>query len=157
MTVFSDSYLLATFTYFINSSDKMIAETKYRVCYGDTDQMGVVYYGHYPRLYEIGRTELIRSIGYPYKAIEEAGIIMPVRSVKIDYLKPAHYDDLLTIRTIIKEIPRVKFRIFTEIYNQEGKLLNKGETILGIIDSKTGRPSLAPSKFLDALESLKQD
>jgi len=132
----------------------MIAETKYRVCYGDTDQMGIVYYGHYPRLYEIGRTELIRSVGFPYKKVEEEGILMPVRSVKIDYLKPAYYDDLLIIRTIIKDLPKVKFRIFTEIYNEKGELLNKGETVLGIMDSKTGRPSLAPQEFLEAIKSL---
>lgn len=129
----------------------MTGETKYRVCYGDTDQMGVVYYGHYPRLYEIGRTELIRSVGFPYKKVEEEGIFMPVRSVKIDYLKPAYYDDLLTIRTIIKDLPVVKFKIFTEIYNEKGDLLNKGETVLGLMDSKTGRPTPAPQNFLDAI------
>ncbi|HKL67817.1 MAG TPA: thioesterase family protein [Bacteroidales bacterium] len=132
----------------------MTGETKYRVCYGDTDQMGVVYYGHYPRLYEIGRTELIRSVGFPYKKVEDEGIFMPVRSVKIDYLKSAYYDDLLTIRTIIKDLPVVKFKIFTEIYNEKGELLNKGETVLGIMDSKTGRPTPAPRNFLDAISSL---
>ena len=132
----------------------MVAETKYRVCYGDTDQMGIVYYGHYPRLYEIGRNELIREAGYPYKKVEELGIIMPVRSVNINYLKPAHYDDLLTIKTIIKVLPKVKLTIYTEIYNENGDLLNKGETVLGIIDSKTARPTLAPEEFLNALEEL---
>ena len=132
----------------------MIAETQYRVCYGDTDQMGIVYYGHYPRLMEIGRTETIRSVGFPYKKIEELGIIMPVRSVKIDYLKPAYYDDLLTIRIIIKELPKVKFTIFSEIYNEKGELLNKGETVLAIMDRKSGKPTLAPKEFLDSLKSL---
>lgn len=132
----------------------MMAETKYRVCYGDTDQMGVVYYGHYPRLYEIGRTELIRSVGFPYKKVEDEGIFMPVRSVKIDYLKPAYYDDLLTIRTIIKDLPKVKFKIFTEIYNEQGELLNKGETVLALMDRKMGRPTPAPQNFLDAISRL---
>ena len=134
----------------------MIAETKYRVCYGDTDQMGVVYYGHYPRLMEIGRNEMIRSAGFPYKKIEEAGIIMPVRSVKIDYLKPAYYDDLLSIRTIIEKLPKVKLTVFSEIYNEKGELLNKGETVLGIIDSKSGKPTLAPQEFLDSIRNLEK-
>jgi len=134
----------------------MIAETKYRVCYGDTDQMGVVYYGHYPRLMEIGRNEMIRSVGFPYKKIEEAGIIMPVRSVKIDYLKPAYYDDLLTIRTIIKVLPKVKLTILSEIYNEKGELLNKGETVLAIINSKSGKPTMAPQEFLDSIKSLEK-
>lgn len=134
----------------------MIGETTYRVSYGDTDQMGVVYYGHYPRFFEIGRTESIRSVGYPYKKIEEIGLIMPVRSVKIDYLKSAYYDDLLTIRTIIKELPKVKFTIYSEIYNEQGELLNKGETVLAIMDRKTGRPTLAPPEFLDALSQMEK-
>lgn len=134
----------------------MIAETNYRVCYGDTDQMGIVYYGHYPRLMEIGRNEMIRSVGFPYKKIEEAGIIMPVRSVKIDYLRPAYYDDLLTIRTIVKALPKVKFTILSEIYNEKGELLNKGETVLAIINSKSGKPTMAPQEFLDSIESLEK-
>ena len=134
----------------------MMAETKYRVCYGDTDQMGVVYYGHYPRLMEIGRNEMIRSVGFPYKKIEEAGIIMPVRCVKIEYLKPAYYDDLLTIRTIIEKLPKVKLKVLSEIYNEKGELLNKGETVLAIIDSKSGKPTLAPQEFLDSIGNLEK-
>jgi len=134
----------------------LMAETKYRVCYGDTDQMGIVYYGHYPRLMEIGRNEMIRSVGFPYKRIEEAGIIMTVRSVKIDYLKPAYYDDLLTIRTIIKKLPKVKFTILSEIYNEKGELLNQGETVLAIIDRKSGKPALAPQEFLDSIQSIEK-
>ncbi|MGD9556914.1 MAG: acyl-CoA thioesterase, partial [Mangrovibacterium sp.] len=82
-----------------------VSETKIRVYYEDTDQMGVVYYGQYLRYYEIGRTEMIRELGLTYKEIEDSGIMLPARSVKINYLKPARYDDLLTVRTIVEQIP----------------------------------------------------
>ena len=83
----------------------MSYETPYRVCYADTDRMGIMYYGNYPRLYEIGRTDMIRSIWKSYREVEESGIILPVRLLHAVYHKPANYDELLTIRTIIKEIP----------------------------------------------------
>ena len=87
-------------------------DTQYRVCYADTDRMGVMYYGNYPRLYEIGRTEMIRKIWKSYRLVEESGIILPVRLLHSVYHKPALYDECLTVRTIIKEIPKVKFTFF---------------------------------------------
>jgi acyl-CoA thioester hydrolase len=122
-------------------------DTKYRVCYADTDRMGVMYYGHYPRLYEIGRTDLIRVIWKSYRKVEESGIILPVRLLNAVYHKPALYDELLTIRTIIKEIPNVKFRLYSEIYNEIGELINQGEVTLGFIDALTGKPCRAPEEF----------
>ena len=122
-------------------------DTKYRVCYGDTDRMGVMYYGNYPRLYEIGRTDLIRNIWKSYREVEESGIILPVRTLNAVYHKPAIYDELLTIRTIIKEIPKVKFLLFSQIYNEKGELINEGEVMLGFIDALTGKPRRAPEEF----------
>lgn len=126
--------------------------TKYRVCYGDTDRMGVMYYGHYPRLYEIGRTDLIRVIWKSYREVEDSGIILPVRSLNAVYHKPAIYDEVLTIRTIIEEIPKVKFRLFSEIYNEKGQLINDGEVVLGFIDAATGKPRRAPEEFTMVLQ-----
>lgn len=126
-------------------------DTKYRVCYGDTDRMGVMYYGNYPRLYEIGRTDLIRTIWKSYREVEESGIILPVRFLNAVYHKPAIYDEELTIRTIIKEIPRVKFRIYSEIYNQQGELINEGDVVLGFMDRSTGKPRRAPEEFIRIL------
>ena len=126
-------------------------DTKYRVCYGDTDRMGVMYYGHYPRLYEIGRTELIRMIWKSYREVEDSGIILPVRSLNVVYHKPAIYDEVLSIRTILKEIPKVKFRLFSEIYNEKGELINEGEVVLGFIDASTGKPRRAPEEFTQVL------
>ncbi|MEL7586083.1 MAG: thioesterase family protein [Prolixibacteraceae bacterium] len=130
----------------------LISETKIRVYYEDTDKMGIVYYGKYLRYYEIGRTEMIRDMGFTYKEIEDSGILLPARSISINYLKPAYYDDLLTVKTIVDRVPQVKFPIKTEIYNQHNELLNKGETVLAFFNEKTNRPCKAPPIFMNALE-----
>jgi acyl-CoA thioester hydrolase len=134
----------------------IVTETKIRVYYEDTDQMGVVYYGNYARYYEIGRTEMIRDLGFTYKQMEELGIMLPARSLKINYLKSAYYDDLLTIRTIIDTIPKVKFPIKTEIYNEKGELINSGETVLVFFSSVTNKPVAAPKYFIDEITRLFQ-
>ncbi len=126
-------------------------ESKYRVCYGDTDRMGVMYYGNYPRLYEIGRTDMIREIWKSYREVEESGIVLPVRALNAVYHKPALYDEILTIKTIIKEIPKVKFRMYSEIYNEKGELINEGEVVLGFIDASSGKPRRAPEEFVQIL------
>jgi acyl-CoA thioester hydrolase len=124
-------------------------ETKIRVCYGDTDKMGVVYYGTYPRFYEIGRNELLRAYGITYRQIEEAGMVWPVRNMHITYLKPAYYDDLLTVRTIVEEMPTVRFKIKTEIYNQTGELINHGEVVLISTNPQTGKAMKTPKWLLE--------
>lgn len=132
----------------------IVAETKIRVYYQDTDQMGIVYYGNYARYYEIGRTEMIRKLGFTYRQMEEMGITLPARSLKINYLKPAYYDELLTIRTFVEVIPKVKFPIKTEIYNEQGELINSGETVLAFFNAKTNRPTAAPKYFTDEMERI---
>jgi acyl-CoA thioester hydrolase len=132
----------------------IISETKIRVYYQDTDKMGVVYYGNYARYYEIGRTEMIRELGFTYKQMEELNILLPARSLKINYLKSAYYDDLLTIRTIIDSIPKVKFPIKTEIYNENGELINSGEVVLAFFSALTNKPTAAPKFFTDELIRL---
>jgi acyl-CoA thioester hydrolase len=127
-------------------------DTKYRVCYADTDRMGVMYYGNYPRLYEIGRTDFIREIWKSYREVEESGIFLPVRMLQSVYHKPALYDELLTIRTIIKEIPKVKFPFISQIFNEKGELINEGEVILGFMNAATGRPCRIPEDFREILE-----
>jgi acyl-CoA thioester hydrolase len=129
----------------------IVTETKIRVYYQDTDKMGVVYYGNYARYYEIGRTEMIRDLGYSYRQMEEEGIMLPARSLKINYFKSAYYDDLLTVRTIVDTIPKVKFPIKTEIYNEKGELINSGETVLVFFSAKTNKPVAAPKFFVDGM------
>ena len=134
----------------------IISETRIRVYYEDTDKMGVVYYGNYARYYEIGRTEMIRDLGFTYKQMEELNIMLPARSLKINFLKSAYYDDLLTIRTIVDTIPKVKFPIRTEIYNEKGELINSGEVVLVFYSAVTNRPVSAPKFFIDQMTLLFQ-
>src|SRR4051794_28587181 len=95
-----------------------------RVCYADTDQMGYVYYGNYGRFYEIARTEALRSLGFSYKELEAAGTMMPVYENKSRYIQPARYDDLLTIRVILRNEPAVRIVFEYEVYNEKQILLN---------------------------------
>lgn len=132
----------------------IVSETKMRVYYQDTDKMGVVYYGNYARYYEIGRTEMIRDLGFTYKQMEESGILLPARSLKINYLKSAYYDELLTIRTIVDTIPKVKFPIKTEIYNEKGELINSGEVVLVFFSAVTNKPIAAPKFFIEKMMRL---
>lgn len=128
-------------------------ETKIRVRYGETDKMGFVYYGNYPLYYEIGRTEMFRKIGFTYYDLENRGIMMPVLDLSIKYIKPAFYDDLLTIKTIVKEVPRAKIKFNYEIYNESGELINQGETVLAFIDAVSKRPCRPPKEFISYIEN----
>lgn len=132
----------------------IVTETKIRVYYQDTDQMGVVYYGNYARYYEIGRTEMIRDLGFTYKQLEELDIMLPALSLKINYHQSARYDDLLTVRTIVDTIPKVKFPIKTEIYNEKGELINSGETVLVFFSSVKNKPVAAPDFFIHKLSEI---
>ena len=126
-------------------------ETKIRVRYGETDQMSFVYYGVYAQYYEVGRVELLRSLNVSYKALEELGFALPVVNLNINYKKPAFYDDLLTVRTTIKEMPSARITFYYETLNSKGDLLNTGEVVLVFMDKKTGKPCLAPAIVLDRL------
>jgi acyl-CoA thioester hydrolase len=126
--------------------------TNITVRYGETDQMGQVYYGNYSLYYETGRAEAIRQLGYSYKQMESEGIIMPVAELHMRYILPARYDDYLTIKTIIKEMPSRKMTFFTEIYNQEDKLINSGYTTLLFFDKKYNRVSSPPAMLTQLLK-----
>ncbi|MFW5700267.1 MAG: acyl-CoA thioesterase [Cyclobacteriaceae bacterium] len=125
---------------------------KVRVRYGETDAMGIVYYGIYPLYYETGRTEMMRHLGFTYRKMEEMGIIMPVISLDCRYRKPARYDDLLTIRTIVKEMPETRIIFDYEIYNEANELLNEGRTTLVFMDRGKGRPVKIPRVLKSVLE-----
>ena len=125
-----------------------------RTRYAETDQMGVVYYGNYPQYLELGRVEWLRSIGFTYKAMEEEGVMMPVVSLQIQYKKPALYDELITIRTKLKELPSTKIEFDYEILNERGELLSTANTILVFVDAKTFRPVRCPEKVLKLIEDV---
>lgn len=131
-----------------------IAETQIRVRYAETDQMGVVYYGNYAQYFEVARAESIRQLGYTYKEMEEAGIIMPVVELHCKYLRAANYDDLLTIKSTVKELPsdhRIEFH--QEVFNEKGKLLTVGRVVLYFMTKEMKKASM-PEALRKKLENF---
>jgi acyl-CoA thioester hydrolase len=123
-----------------------------RVRYGETDMMGYLYYGHYPQLYEIGRTESMRSLEMPYKLLEDNfRIMMPVVHLEARYLLPAKYDDMLTIRTILREVPTKMVTFENEIYREGDILIHKAVVKLFFVDMDTGARVSAPQYMMDKL------
>lgn len=129
-----------------------ISETSIRVRYGETDQMGYVYYGHYAMYYEVARVESLRQLGLTYREIEEMGVMMPVLENHSKYLAPARYDDLLRIVTTLREKPGVKIKFEYEIFNDQNTLIHQGETVLVFINKNTNRPCRQPAAMEKALE-----
>jgi acyl-CoA thioester hydrolase len=129
-----------------------ISETTVRVRYAETDKMGYVYYGNYTQYYEVGRVEALRALGTSYKEMEDNGVMLPVYTCNLKYLKPALYDDLLIIKTTIKELPTLKITFDYEIYNQKNELLNTGNTTLVFINMSTNKPCRAPESFIDRIK-----
>ncbi len=128
--------------------------TQVRVRYAEADPMNVVYYGNYAQYFEVGRVESLRNLGLSYKGIEDMGIMLPVVELNIKYLRPAKYDDLLTIKSQIKELPTEHKIIFDqEIYNEEGKLLTIGKVKLYFMDSKLGKRASMPASMLEKLST----
>lgn len=124
-------------------------ETQVRVRYGESDRMGYAYYGNYPLYYEVGRTEMLRTLGLSYKEMEDSGIILPVIELTTKYLSPAYYDDLLTVKTYLKELPSVRIRFEYEIYNSAGEKINYGETTLVFTNAVTRKPCRPPEYFME--------
>jgi len=130
-------------------------ETQVRVRYAETDQMDIVYHGNYAQYMEVGRAEGIRQLGFTYKDIEALGIIMPIVEFHLKFIRPAHYDDLLTIKTILKELPndhRIEFH--QEVYNESGKLLTIGRVLLFFLNAKTKEKTGMPTELKDKLKSF---
>lgn len=122
----------------------MVTETNIRVRYGETDQMGVVYHGNYALYFEESRTDALRKIDITYKSLEEEGVMMPVVSLSTEFKRPAKYDDLLTIRTTMRELPTAKIVLDYEVLNEAGLLLATGSSTLVFVDMKTNRPTRCP-------------
>jgi acyl-CoA thioester hydrolase len=128
-----------------------IAETKLRVRYAETDQMGFVYYGNYAMYYEVARVETMRQLGFSYKKLEDDGIIMPVLECKSKYLLPGKYDEELTIKIKIPEFPKVKILFEYEIFNESSQLINEGETTLFFSNKSTHKPCRVPTQLTDLI------
>ena len=128
-------------------------ETKIRIRYGETDQMGVVYHGNYSNFLEIGRIEWLRALGVSYRQMELDGIMLPVISLSLKYKKSACYDDIICVKTILKKVPTATIEFDYEITNEEGEILTLGNTILAFINMKTNRPTRCPKFILDKLQN----
>lgn len=130
-----------------------INETKIRVRYGETDQMGVVYHANYAVYFEVGRTEWLRAIGLSYRAMEAQGVMLPVVSLSVNYKNSARYDDEVTIVTKLKKMPTASIEFDYELRNESNELLATGNTILAFIDVKRNRPTRCPKYLLDKLQN----
>ncbi|MEQ1796684.1 MAG: thioesterase family protein [Lacibacter sp.] len=129
------------------------SETTIRVRYSETDQMNVVYHGNYAQYFEVARAEAIRDMGITYKDMEAMGIVMPIVELHTKFLRPAVYDDLLTIKTQLRELPadhRIEFH--HEVFNEEGKLLTIGRIVLYFLDAKTMARAAMPTELANHLE-----
>ena len=122
--------------------------------YGETDQMGYVYYGRYLEYFEEARTEMIRSLGFPYTRLEENGIMLPVVHTEVDYKAPVFYDELMKINVKLYEIPNVRLRTFYEVLTgrkEQPHIL--GNVDLCFMDEETRKPCRAPADFIENLTS----
>jgi len=128
--------------------------TNVRVRYGETDRMGYVYYGNYATYLEVARVEALRSLGCSYREMEEGGIMMPVLESNVQYLKPAFYDELLSIFTMVPEMPAARIHFEYEIFNESRILIAKAYTTLAFINRQTGKPCRIPPELKKSLSAF---
>jgi len=129
------------------------SETKIRVRYAETDQMGMVYHSNFFPYFEVGRAESIRQLGFTYADIEKLGVIMPVVDVHARFLRPALYDDLLTIKTFLKELPvHHKIEFHHEVFNEKDELLCTGKIILYFMQKEDMKRTTLPEALKKKLE-----
>jgi len=127
--------------------------TQIRVRYADTDQMKVVYHGRYLEYFEVGRAELIRSLGLPYSELENRGILLPVVEAFAKYRRPARYDDLLSIEASVSELPASTLKIHYHVYrNSEKEPIAEGYTVHSFLNVAAGKPTRPPSYFMQIME-----
>ena len=126
-------------------------EIQIRVRYGETDQIGVVYHGNYALYLETGRIEWLRKLGISYRKMEESGIMLPVVSMSLNFKKSARYDDLINVKTQLKNRPTAKIEFDYEITSESGEIIALANVVLAFIDMKTNRPVRAPQNILDVI------
>jgi len=122
-----------------------------RVRYGETDKMGFVYHGNYPLYYEEGRTDAIRKLGFAYSDLEAEGILLPVAEMNMRFKGPAFYDELLTVKTTLIEMPSKRMKFHTDIYNQKGDWINTGQTTVLCVRADTKKICELPQHLKDAV------
>ncbi|GAB1373319.1 thioesterase family protein [Bacteroidales bacterium] len=126
-----------------------ISELTFEVRYYETDMMGIVHHSNYIRYFEIARTKALKDLGLPIEKIESSGIMMPVIHVECDYKIPVKMGEEIRIISRIKELPRVKFTIDSDIFNEKGEKVACGSVTLGFIHSGNRRPTRVPEFVLD--------
>lgn len=128
------------------------SKTQVRVRYGEVDQMGFLYYGNYALFYEVARAEMIREFGYAYSEMEKEGTVMPVVKMNTKFLKPARYDELITIETTLLELLDHPFITFHhKLFNEAGDLINKGEVTLTFYDPVNQKRVPMPARLRNLL------
>lgn len=126
-----------------------VYESKVKVRYVETDQMGVVHHSNYAQYYELARTECFEACsGMTYETMEHEGVMLPIVELQSNFLKPALYNQVLTIKSIVKELPTVKLTVDYEIYNEANELINTGKTVLVFVNKVSRRPCQPPKNFM---------
>ncbi len=126
-----------------------VYESKVRVRYAETDQMGVVHHGNYAQYYELARTECFEACsGMSYESMEADGVMLPILEMHAKFIKPALYNQVLTIKSIVKTLPTVRLNVEYEIYNEANELINTGSTLLVFVNKQTRRPCPPPENFM---------
>ncbi len=126
-----------------------VYESKVKVRYVETDQMGVVHHSNYAQYYELARTECFEACsGMSYESMEADGVMLPILELQSKFLKPALYNQVLTIKSIVKELPTVRLKVDYEIYNEAKELINTGQTTLVFVNKETRRPCQPPENFM---------
>ena len=129
-------------------------EHKLRVEYHHTDQMGIVHHSNYIKFFEAARTEWLRAAGMTYAEMERRGVMMPIVDVHVKYRQPAYYDEVLSVRVFVDELPMARMVFRYEIRGEDGRDVASGTTTLGFIDSVTRRPQRAPEWLMEVLRSM---
>lgn len=115
--------------------------------------MGVVHHSNYVNFYEVARTEMLRSLGTTYRELEQSGVMLPVHEVKMNFFNPGKYDDLLTVKITLRELPGVRMIFDHEIFNEQGELINTGQVTLVFMNAQTRRACRAPKWFVELFAS----
>ena len=127
-------------------------QTKIRVRYAETDKMGYVYYGNYATYFEVARVEALKSLGVNYKEMEDSGVMLPVLFYSTKFFKPAFYDEELTIKLFIKEMPKARIHFYFETFNSSDIKINEAEVVLVFVDMEKNKPCSAPEKLFNQLK-----
>lgn len=126
--------------------------THIRPRYSEVDQMGFAYHANYVTYFDVARTEMLRSLGTTNRELEQNGIMLPVLNVTIDYKMPAHYDELLTIKVMLKEKPAIKMKFYYEVYNENMELITTASVTLAFMNSVTKKAVRPPKILLEIVD-----